>query len=213
MKNVEIWLVRLGVLLVILMSPTLSAAEEDPYLMLEKAAGKAFDSIKEQQALIEQNPEILRDIVKTELLPYTDYKFAGAKVLGKQFKSVPREKLSVFFDEFKQYLVATFAGVLTLYQGQTVTFEPSRRVEGAKNVTVRAVIVEKERPDIKVAFKVRYSKKTKQWRVWDMEAEGISLVNSKSSEFQSVLRREGIDKIISIMREKNNQKIKLNRNV
>ena len=34
-----------------------------------------------------------------------------------------------------------------------------------------------------------------------MVAEGISLISSKRSEFEGILRQEGIDKVISIMRD------------
>jgi phospholipid transport system substrate-binding protein len=207
------WFKKLGALLAIWMFSVTSFAEENPYKILEEVAGKTFESIKTQQAKIKKNPEILKDIVEKELLPYTDYKFAGAKVLGKRFKSVPREKIPVFFEEFRKYLIATYAGALALYEGQTVEFEPGKSFEGKKAVTVRAVISEDGRPDIKVAFKVRRSSKTKEWRVWDMEAEGISMLSSKRSEFESILRQEGIDKIIAIMQEKNNQKINLKEDV
>lgn len=207
------WFKKLGALLAIWMFSVTSFAEENPYKILEEVAGKTFASIKTQQAKIKKNPEILKDIVEKELLPYTDYKFAGAKVLGKRFKSVPREKIPVFFEEFRKYLIATYAGALALYEGQTVKFEPGKSFEGKKAVTVRAVISEDGRPDIKVAFKVRRSSKTKEWRVWDMEAEGISMLSSKRSEFESILRQEGIDKIIAIMQEKNNQKINLKKDV
>lgn len=207
------WFKKLGALLAIWMFSVTSFAEENPYKILEEVAGKTFASIKTQQAKIKKNPEILKDIVEKELLPYTDYKFAGAKVLGKRFKSVPREKIPVFFEEFRKYLIATYAGALALYEGQTVEFEPGKSFEGKKAVTVRAVISEDGRPDIKVAFKVRRSSKTKEWRVWDMEAEGISMLSSKRSEFESILRQEGIDKIIAIMQEKNNQKINLKEDV
>lgn len=207
------WFKKLGALLAIWMFSVTSFAEENPYKILEEVAGKTFESIKTQQAKIKKNPEILKDIVEKELLPYTDYKFAGAKVLGKRFKSFPREKIPVFFEEFRKYLIATYAGALALYEGQTVEFEPGKSFEGKKAVTVRAVISEDGRPDIKVAFKVRRSSKTKEWRVWDMEAEGISMLSSKRSEFESILRQEGIDKIIAIMQEKNNQKINLKEDV
>ena len=42
-----------------------------------------------------------------------------------------------------------------------------------------------------------------------MVAEGISLLSSKRSEFESVLRQEGIDRVIELMRESIDQPIVL----
>jgi len=187
-------------------------AEESPYQIVQDVASKTFARIKAEQTEIKKDPELLRVIVEEELLPYVDYKFAGAKVLGKHFASISkkqRDKVPVYFEEFRKYLIVTYAGALAQYEDQEVEFEPIKDHKGKKAVTVRAIIKDPERPDIKIAFKIRKSRKTKEWKAYDMIAEGISLLNSKRSEFEAVLRQDGIDKVIAIMKEKNSQKVKL----
>ena len=44
---------------------------------------------------------------------------------------------------------------------------------------------------------------------YDMVAEGISLLSSKQSEYESILRQDGIQKVIDIMKEKIAQPISL----
>ena len=65
------------------------------------------------------------------------------------------------------------------------------------------------KPDIKVAFKVRKDRKSNQWAAYDMVAEGISLLSSKRSEFESILRQDGIEKVIELMQQKINNPIVL----
>ena len=65
------------------------------------------------------------------------------------------------------------------------------------------------RPEIKIAFKVRKDSKTNEWKAYDMVAEGISLLNSKRSEFESILRQDGIDSVIALMREKIGKPVEL----
>jgi phospholipid transport system substrate-binding protein len=43
-----------------------------------------------------------------------------------------------------------------------------------------------------------------------MVAEGISMLNSKRSEFESILRTDGIDAVIALMREKIGKPVELN---
>lgn len=186
-----------------------SLAQENPYKILQDVATKTFSRIKAEQAIVQKDPEQLKVIVEEELLPYIDYKFAGAKVLGKHFKSVPRNQIPLFFEEFRKYLIATYAVALAQYEDQDVLFEPEKDFDGKKAVTVRALIKDDNRPDIKIAFKVRRNSKTKEWKAYDMVAEGISVLSSKRSEFESILRQEGIERVIAIMQEKNAQKITL----
>lgn len=181
--------------------------EENPYQLVKAVGLKTFDRIKDSQDQIEQDPELLRTIMKEELLPHVDYQFAAFKVLGKYFKSVEKEKLSEYVQVFRQYLITTYAVAMGYYDDQTVVFEPESDFTGQKSVTVRAVVQDPGRPEIKVAFQVRKDSRTNEWKAYDMVAEGISLLNSKRAEFEPILRQEGIDAVIKLMREKIEQPV------
>lgn len=177
--------------------------KSDPYLMIQTVAEITFNRIKAEQQQIQQNPELLRDILEQEMLPYVDYKFAALKVLGKYFRSVPKEKVPEFIQVFREYLITTYALALGYYNDQEVVFEPTKDLDDdSKSVTVRALVKEQGRPDIKLAFKVRKSSQTDEWKAYDMVAEGISMLSSKQSEFESILRQQGIDAVIDLMQEK-----------
>ena len=181
--------------------------EQNPYALVKEAGQKTFDRIKASQAQIEKDPEELRTIMKEELLPHIDYQFAAFKVLGKYFKSVPKDKLSEYVQVFRQYLITTYAVAMGYYDNQKVTFEPEGDFSDKKSVTVRAVVQDPGRPDIKVAFQVRKDSRTNEWKAYDMVAEGISLLDSKRSDFEPILRQEGIDAVLKLMREKIEQPV------
>lgn len=181
----------------------------DPYVMIQDAATATFARMKDEKALIAQNPEHLRTIMRENLLPYVDYRFSAFMVLGKNARNVPKPQLAEFVNVFKEYLVTTYANAMGYYDDQTVSFEPSGDYIGKKTITVRALIQDEGRPDIKVAFKVRYDSRTNAWKGYDMVAEGISLLSSKRSEFETIIRQEGVDKVIALMQEKINAPIVL----
>ncbi|MBU3002249.1 ABC transporter substrate-binding protein [Paraglaciecola arctica] len=168
--------------------------------MLEDVATKTFKRIKKERQLIEVDPELLRTVMEEELIPHVDYSFSALKVLGKYYKKVPREKIPEYISVFRSYLITTYALAMAYYDGQDVEFQPVREVTGEKTVTVRAVVKEPGRPDINLAFKLRKNSKTNEWKAYDMVAEGISLLSSKQSEFQTILRKDGIQKVIDLMK-------------
>lgn len=206
-------LLSLFTALTLFFSSSLLAQEnsQNPYDLVQTVAMNTFDRIKNQQDEIKADPEVLRTIMEEELLPYIDYQFSAFKVLGKHFRSVPKEKLNEYVTVFREYLITTYAVAMGYYDNQTVEFAPAGSIKDKKAVTVRAVVKDPNRPDIKIAFQVRKSGKTKQWKAYDMVAEGISLLDSKRSEFESVLRQEGIDQVIEIMRDKIEKPIELNK--
>ena len=203
------WLFSPILVLGLLLGAPLAVATSDPYQLVEQVAGKTFARIKSEQADIQRDPDHLKAIVEEELLPYIDYKFAALKVLGKHYRSVPKTKMPEYFQVFRGYLVATYAAALVQYDDQTVEFEQGKDSGKRKDVTVRAVIKDEQRPDINIAFKVRRNSKTKEWKAYDMVAEGISVVASKRSELASIIRQDGIDKVIQLMRKKNDSPLKL----
>jgi phospholipid transport system substrate-binding protein len=206
------WFLSILTAMIFMVPATMINASEqsDPYVMINEVASLTFDRMKREKEQINQNPELLRTVMEEELLPYIDYRFSAFKVLGKYASKVPREKLLEFVSVFREYLITSYAVALGYYDDQLVEFAPALEFDGRSDVTVRAVIKDGERPDIKVAFKVRKDRQSDQWQVYDMVAEGISLLSSKRTEFESILRQDGIDKVIELMRKNIAEPIKLN---
>ncbi|ROV58378.1 phospholipid-binding protein MlaC [Vibrio ponticus] len=173
-----------------------SAAEIDktqPYQMMTGVAEIAFDRLKAEQAMVKQDPNHLKVIVDEELMPYVNYKYAALKLLGSNLKGAKRADVNEFIKAFRQYLIASYAQVLTQYTDQELQFEPEKKVDAGKTITsVKVDIIDAPRPNIKLEFKLRKDKKTGEWQVFDMIAEGISLLSSKQSEWNGKLRQEGI---------------------
>ena len=178
----------------------LEVDKTDPYLLVESVTTNMFNRLKLDQELIANKPDHMQVVLEEELMPYIDYKFASFVVLGKHFKSVPREKLNKYVSVFRSHLIKTYSEALSYYTNQQVVFEPTTDYdEKKKAVTVKAIVTSSGSPDIKIAFKVRKDSKDNSWQAYDMVAEGISLLESKRNEFKAILRQEGIDAVISIM--------------
>lgn len=203
------WAKYIAAVSLMLMSVTGFAQQQDPYKMVQNVASATFERIKTEQSNISANPEVLRDIMEQELLPYVDYRFSAFKVLGKHFKKVSSEERKEFVKVFREYLITTYALAMGYYDDQEVQFDPAKDFAGKKSVTVRALVKEDGFPDIKIAFKVRYNKKTNEWKAYDMVAEGISMLSSKQSEFEGILRQQGVQVVIDLMKEKIAQPISL----
>lgn len=173
-----------------------SAAEIDktqPYQMMTGVAEVAFNRLKAEQGAIKKDPNQLKVIVEEELMPYVNYKYAALKVLGPNARGAKKADVLQFMQSFRAYLIASYAQVLTQYTDQELAFEPEKVVDASKSITsVKVDIVDAPRPNIKLEFKLRKDKRTGEWQVFDMVAEGISLLSSKQSEWSGKLRQEGI---------------------
>ncbi len=179
---------------------------ENPYAMLEAVANKTFERFYQDKAKIDEDPNYLKVIVEEELMPYIDYKYASYKVMGRHLRETTKEQRKAFVDAFEGYLVSTYAQAFTEYTDQKIEFGPARDFTHDKMVEVHVRIIEAGRPPIKLLFKVRRLKNN-HWKAFDLVAEGVSLLASKQSEVTSLIRKEGIESVIEMLKQKTAVKI------
>lgn len=181
--------------LFISVTTTAAEAEVSPYKVIESVGHNLFERISANQQEIAKFPDLMRNIVDEELMPYIDYRYAAYKILGKNLRSTTKEQRENFVVSIRQYLIRTYANALTQYKNQQVNFEPEKKFAGKNIVSVTTQIIDGERPAIDIVFKLRKNKKTNEWKAFDMVVEGISLLSSKQAELSSRIAKEGIEHV------------------
>ena len=197
------WFSTLSLLLTLCFSGALAAYPADPYALVNEAANKTFARLQKDQPQIKQDPAYLRQIIREELMPYVDNKFASFKVIGSNIKNTTPEQRERFVLAFTDYIVATYADALAKYNDQTIKVEPTKPTDGDKIVSVNVVVQSKGKPDVNVVFKLRQNNKTGEWKAFDMVAENVSLLASKQSELGGMIRDKGIDAVSQMLEEHN----------
>ena len=175
----------------------------DPYALVTEAANKTFGRLNKDQARIRAEPDYLRQIIREELMPYVDNKFASFKVIGSNIKDTTPEQRDRFTAAFTDYIIATYADALAKYDNQTIKVEPAKPLNGDTIVSVNVAVTAQGKPDISVVFKLRQNGKTGQWKAFDMVAENVSLLASKQSELGGMIRDKGIDAVSQMLEEHN----------
>ncbi|GAA3716052.1 phospholipid-binding protein MlaC [Oceanisphaera sediminis] len=179
-----------------LWAPLASAISLDnPYVLVNEVAQSTFDRLSRQQAQIKANPEYLRTIVREEMLPAVDVRFSAYRVIGNQLNNTTPEQRDRFVAAFSDYLVVTYADALAAYKEQQLDIGTGSVAKGEKLVSVPVSVLETNQPAIKLEFKLRQNGRTGEWRVFDMVAEGISLLSAKQAELSGLIRQNGIDKV------------------
>ncbi|AXV64848.1 MULTISPECIES: MlaC/ttg2D family ABC transporter substrate-binding protein [Pseudoalteromonas] len=187
-------LVNSFLLIATLFTASVSASNvSSPKQLLESVTADLFVDIANVNAKGDASPEAMSSIVEQRLLPHMDIKFVSYKLLGKHIKGLRREQAVEFIAAVEHYLTVTYAGALMKYTGQKVIFDQSQLVDG-DYATVKTQIVDDNAPAIDLHFKLRQGK-DKQWKVYDIVAEGISLLSAKQKEVLQRISQVGIDQV------------------
>ncbi|RYC46840.1 phospholipid-binding protein MlaC [Pectobacterium zantedeschiae] len=186
---------RLLMVALLVVAPLANAADQtNPYRLMNEAAGKTFDRLKNEQSKIKQNPDYLRTVVREELLPYVQVRYAGALVLGRYYKDSTPAQRDAYFKAFEAYLEQAYGQALAMYNGQTYQIAPEQPLGNADIVSIRVTIVDNGgRPPVRLDFQWRKNSKTGNWQAYDMIAEGVSMITTKQNEWASILRQKGVD--------------------
>ena len=186
---------RVMMVAMLVIAPFAMAVDQtNPYKLMDEAAAKTFNRLKAEQPKIKQDPEYLRTIVREELLPYVQIKYAGALVLGTYYKGATPAQREAYFKAFEAYLEQVYGQALAMYHGQTYQIAPEQPIGDKNIVAIRVTIVDTNgRPPVRLDFQWRKNSKTGYWQAYDMIAEGVSMITTKQNEWGDILRKQGVD--------------------
>ncbi|MBK0002810.1 MULTISPECIES: phospholipid-binding protein MlaC [Erwiniaceae] len=205
-------LLMVAMLIVAPIAANAAADKTNPYSMMNEAAAKTFDRLKNEQPKIKQDPNYLRQVVKEELLPYVQIKYAGALVLGRYYKEATPAQREAYFSAFGDYLAQAYGQALALYNGQTYQIAPEQPLGNADIIAIRVTIIDKNgRPPVRLDFQWRKNSRTGEWQAYDMIAEGVSMITTKQNEWSDILRQKGIDGLTERLKSYAQQPITLDK--
>src|SRR5476649_2796982 len=195
--------------LLVVMAPLAHAAVDktNPYSLMNEAAKNTFTRLKTKQ-----DPNYLRVIVREELLPFVQIKYAGALVLGRYYKDATPAQREAYFSAFGDYLQQAYGQALALYNNQTYNVQPEQPYAGQDIIAIRVTIVDPNgRPPVRLDFQWRKNTKTGEWQAYDMIAEGVSMISTKQNEWADILRQKGIDGLTERLKQAAAQPITLDK--
>lgn len=183
------WLSKTLVLFTALFAVQSLMAADGPYELTQKAADKLFADLKANNAQIKANPEMLKTLVRENLMPHVHVNYAGSLVLGQYFRTTTPEQREKFFAAFGQFIEQAYAQALTLYSGQELQIQPAQFEGNNAKVAVKLI----QNQPLYLTFFWRQNSKTGKWQVYDMTGAGASMVDTKKQEWSGILRKEGIE--------------------
>jgi phospholipid transport system substrate-binding protein len=127
----------------------------------------------------------------------------GRAVLGKNWGKARDDQRREYMGLFPKYVAKFYAIQFSDYSGETFVTKASRTTSDGAAI-VNAEIGDPQEEPIKLDFIVQTT--GQGLKVIDVKVEGVSLLVTKRSEFDSVVAQKGIDGLIQAMRQKVSQK-------
>ena len=135
----------------------------------------------------EKNKEIV-DIVT----PMFDFELMARLSLGKKhWPGLSQDKKERFTELFIKRLKASYLNNFTLYTDEKIFYEPS--VQTKKKIHTPTYLVSKDK---KISILYKFYKAEKNWEIYDLEIQGVSIIRSYRSQFSRILESGTIDDLL-----------------
>jgi phospholipid transport system substrate-binding protein len=149
-----------------------------------------LDNNKQRSQVINQ----LREIVYTRF----DFEEMAKRSLGSHWRRLNPQQQKEFVSAFTELLETTYADKIDLYEGQQVEYIGETIDKNYAEVNTR--VIGKNRQTYTVDYKLHEI--GGKWRIYDVIAENISLVNNYRSQFNRVIVNSSIEELIKRIRQK-----------
>jgi len=175
--------------------------KQAPDKLISDTTNNMLVALKQDREIIAQQPGHVQALANEIIMPHVDFKRMSSWVLGKHWRRATAEQKKAFPEQFRALILRTYATALSEYTDETIRYLPLRSEDGASDVTVRTVIERNAGPGIPVAYRLHQT--DNGWKVYDINIDGISLVNNYRRSFSSEIRRNGLDSLINKLAGKN----------
>jgi phospholipid transport system substrate-binding protein len=188
-------------LMAFLFSGVTVAMAEDAQTVIKNAGDTLLARLAEGGDELKNDPERLHRLVNESVLPYFDFYRMSQWVLGSHWKEASEEQQQRFIEKFKELLVNTYATALLEYTDQKVEYLPAEGAPGDWKAVITTRLKKGGSTTTSIAYKMH--NKDKDWKVYDVTVDGVSLIKTYRSSFDSKVKESGIEGLISSLVEKN----------
>lgn len=172
--------------------------------VVEKAMSDVLAAIKANRESLQQDPEKIKKLVNEMILPNFDFNKMSQWVLGKYWREATTDQQTSFIIQFQELLVRTYSRALLEYSNEKIKVAPIRAHEGDTEVTVRTEVSSASGFPIPINYNMYLNNKV-EWKVYDVTIDGVSLVANYRNVFSSRIKQWGMDKLVTVLAEKNSQ--------
>ncbi|MFT6106518.1 MAG: phospholipid transport system substrate-binding protein [Rickettsiales bacterium] len=176
------------------------AGEADVRKFIDDLGNKIIKTADDKNLTIKQRRDKLINIVDEVI----DAGWISKFVLGRNYRIATKEQRSQFKVLYRDFMIHTYSPQFTGYNGES--FVVDSIIDNGNYHTVECSFLTKgDAPTINIDFRVRKNTKTPEktnFLIFDILAEGISLIETQRSEFGSTIDRDGMEKFMNDLKER-----------
>ena len=187
-----------GLLILVLLISPLPAAAESPLDTVKKNVNSVLEVLRNPALQGEANKQAKEQKIEEIANQFFDFVALSKLTLGRSWRNFNKQQQKEFVSLYRTILKQAYMDRILAYTNEKVVFDREIMLSEDR-AEVRTTIITKS---AEVPLDYRLVLEDGKWKVYDVIAEGISLVMNYRSQFREILANNPPEKVLKILREK-----------
>ena len=193
-------------IVILLFLATRYAFSGEATTQLQKTVDEILAVVKDPNLKPEAKKSERREILQKMLESRFDYEDMSKRSLGKEWKNIGDAQKTEFVAAFKSLLEDAYLTKIEAYTGQAMTYNKEKELGNGK-VTVETTL---KSDTVEVPIHYNLYAKGNEWKIYDVNIEGVGLVQNYRSQFTKTLQKDSFDVLLKKLKDKQAESIPVN---
>lgn len=174
-----------------------AVADQGPLDRVKEGADKLIQILSDSELQDPAKHDEAITILRKTAEQYIDFRLVTMYSVGKPWLKMTPKMQNDLTEAFIRLLERTYLKRIPAYEGQKIDYK-DEQVSG-KKAKVAAEIIDKDK---KIVVEFRLKNIDGVWMIYDMVAEGVSLVSNYRSQFSEVLSNGTPEELLNLINER-----------
>ena len=182
------------IILVTAIGPAVAHVDTEPEKKLKTSINKLFKVLSDQELSIDQKENKVVEISNSVF----GFPLMAKLSLGKaHWSELNAKQRTEFVSLFTELFQNSYVDKLDSFSDEKVIFQPATVIQ-KKKARIQTVLISKGK---KYSILYKMFRTENDWKIYDFEIEGVSMLQSYRSQYHLVLKRDKIEGLLTKMRE------------
>ncbi len=173
-----------------------------PDEFIQTVGNNALNAVRNDAAAKQGDIRRINELVDRHLLPYVNFEKTTRLSAGQGWRNATAQQKKDLVDAFKGTLIRTYGSALAKVGNiSALNTLPFRGDANAADVVVRTTFSQYNGPAVNVDYRLENT--PQGWKIYDLNVEGIWLIQNYRNQFSQQIRQNGIDGLIAALNAKN----------
>lgn len=196
---------KIFILLLILcfFSLDISFAVLSPKEQIKKTIDSVLQILKDPKFKGKENIQKRRAALRNEISKVFDFEEMSKRSLGVYWRERTTQEKKEFVELYRDLLERSYISKIESYTDEKILYY-DEKIEN-KYAEVKTKIISSDKKEIPIDYKLYFD--GREWKVYDVVIEGVSLVSNYRSQFNKIIRNQSYQELVKRMKAKQQEEL------